>query len=452
MLFGAVAAAALLAACGGGGAPALPTNPPPTGGPGNPAVSSSARPAVVGDTFAFSGSSQESDVYTYPVGSPFPNTSTAAKIAENVAVTASADPLGAGGTDFHSTTTTVGTSATRTATGDSYYSTVSAGSGTDFVLNAQQSVDDTKNTYAWSYANPQILDELPESAGASWTNSPAGSYNETDADGSTIVRTINADGSYNETDAFPTGGVPSMNFLVNSDGSGAWTFNYYGTPYLIAYSAPAAGSITVSISNPTPTPSPGAIGTPAPNPPIVIAMPTAWFSPAPKLYQESDTVSTGVTFPGSCAVPSTFGASGNSIAQVVNKIDPIFGLDEVTTTTTYTAQGFGPVCVAMNDVQTYYYDYLNDTAGAANIAAYVGTPQLTKTYTQTLTLQTSGTSIQSNARSTKSAAVAPISTALYAADRTNFRMHIARERAQARTAFAKMLVRIAPTLLSGGNR
>ncbi len=452
MLFGAVAAAALLAACGGGGAPALPTTAPPVGGAGNPAVSSSARPAAVGDTFAFSGSSQESDVYTYPVGSPFPSTATAAKISENVVVTASSDPLGSGGTDFHSTTTTVGTTATRTATGDSYYSTVSAGSGTNFVLNAQQSVDDSMNTYAWTYTTPQILDVLPESAGATWTNSPAGTYNETDADGATIARTTNADGSYNETDTFRTGGVPSMNFLVNPDGSGAWTFNYYGNPYLITYSAPSAGSITVSILNPTPSPSPGATGTPAPNPPLVIATPSAWFSPSPKLYQESDTVSTGVSFPASCSVPSTFGTSGDSIAQAVTKIDPIFGLDEVTTTTTYTAQGFGPVCVAMNDVQTYYYDYLNDTAGAANIAAYVGTPQLTKTYVQTLTLQSSGTSIQSDARSTKGAALAPISTALYAADRTSFRMHIARERAQARTAFAKMLVRIVPTLLPGGNR
>ncbi len=452
MLFGAVVAAALLAACGGGGAPALPSSAPPVGGPGNPAASSSARPATVGDTFAFSGSSQESDVYTYPVGSPFPNTSTAAKISESVVVTASSDPLGSGGTDFHSTTTTVGTSATRTVSGDSYYSTLSAGSGTNFVLNAQQSVDDSKNAYAWTYTTPQILDELPESAGATWTNSPAGTYNETDADGATISRTTNADGSYSESDTFATGGIPSMNFLVNADGSGAWTFNYYGTPYLVSYSAPSAGSITVSIMNPTPAPSPGATGTPAPNPPVVLATPAAWFSPSPKLYQESDAVSTGVNFPASCAVPSSFGTSGNSIAQAVTKIDPIFGLDEVTTTTTYTAQGFGPVCVSMNDVQTYYYDYLNDTAAAANIAAYVGTPQLTKTYTQILTLQTSGTSIQSEARSTKSTAIAPISTALYAADRTNFRMHIAQERAQARTALEKMLVRIAPTLLPGGNR
>uniref|UniRef100_E6PC49 Uncharacterized protein n=1 Tax=mine drainage metagenome TaxID=410659 RepID=E6PC49_9ZZZZ len=453
MLFGAVAAAALLAACGGGGAPALPTTPPSTG-PGSPATSSSARPAVVGDTFAFSGSSIENDVYTYPVGSPFPNTSTATKISENVVVTASTNPLGGGGTDFHSSTTTVGTSATRTASGDSYYSTVSAGNGTNFVLNAQQSVDDTKNSYAWTYTTPQILDELPESAGATWTNSPAGSYNETDADGATIARTTNADGSYTENDTFATGSVPKMSFTVNPDGSGAWNIYFLGSPNpsIVSYTAPTAGTISVAVLNPTPTPSPGATGTPAPNLPVVIATPPAWFSPSAKLYQESDTVSTGVSFPASCAVPSSFGTSGNSIAQVITKIDPIFGLDEVTTTTTYTAQGFGPVCVAMNDVQTYYYDYLNDTAGSAGLAAYVGTPQLTKTYAQTLTLQTAGTAIQSSGRSTKSLGIAPIAPALFAADRTNFRMHIARERAQARTAFAKMLVRSAPALFFGGNR
>ncbi len=453
MLFGAVAAAALLAACGGGGAPALPSNPPPVGGPGNPAVSSSSRPAAVGDTFAFSGSSLENDVYTYPVGSPFPNTSTAAKIGENVVVTASADPLGAGGTDFHSTTTTVGTTATHVTTGDSYYSTISAGSGTNFVLNAQQSVDDTKNTYAWTYTTPQILDELPETAGASWTNSPAGTYNETDADGATIARTTNADGTYTENDTFATGGVPSMNFVVNPDGSGTWSLTYYGTPYIVSFTAPTGGSVAVSVLNPTPAPSPGATGTPAPNPPIVIATPAAWFSPAPKLYQESDAVSTGVTYPAACAVPSAYGASGNSIVQTISKIDPILGLVEVTTTTTYTAQGIGPVCVAMNDIQTYYYDFLSDTSAATGFGNFAGTPQLTKTYSQTLTLQTAGTSIQSEARSTKSAAVAPISTALFAADLSNFRMHIARERVQARTAFAKMFVRIiAPTLSLGGNR
>ena len=462
MLFGAVVAAALLAACGGGGgAPALPTNAPPVGGPGNPAVSSSARPAVVGDTFAFSGSSLESDVYTYPVGSPFPSTSTAAKTGENVVVTASADPLGAGGTDFHTTTTTVGTTATHVTTGDSYYSTESAGSGTNFVLNAQQSVDDSRNSYSWTYTTPQILDELPESAGASWTNSPAGMYKENDADGATIVRTTNADGTYTENDGFPsgpaglTGFIQKMSYTVNPDGSGAWNIYYLGAPgpTLVSYSAPTAGTISVSVTNPTPTPAPGATGTPAPNPPILYASPVAWFSPSPKLYQESDAVSTGVTYPASCAVPSAFGTSGNSIAQIITKIDPILGLEEATTTTTYTAQGFGPVCVAMNDVQTYYYDYLNDTAFAAGFANFVGTPQVTKTYTQTLTLQTAGTSIQSEARSTKSTAVAPISTALFAADRTSFRMHIARERAQARMAYAKMLFRIvAPTLSLGGNR
>ncbi len=453
MLFGAVAAAALLAACGGGGAPALPTNPPPVGGPGNPAVSSSARPAAVGDTFAFSGSSLESDVYTYPVGSPFPSTSTAAKIGENVVVTASADPLGAGGTDFHTSTTTVGTTATHVTTGDSYYSTVSAGSATNFVLNAQQSVDDSKNSYSWTYTAPQILDELPESAGASWTNSPAGTYSESDADGATIARTTNADGTYTENDTFATGGVPSMQFVVNPDGSGTWSLTYFGTPYFVSFSAPTGGSIAVSVLNPTPSPSPGATGTPAPNPPRIFATPAAWFSPAPKLYQESDAVSTGVAYPPACAVPSSYGTSGNSIAQTISKIDPILGLDEVTTTTTYTAQGIGPVCVSMNDVQTYYYDLLSDTYASLGFGNFAGTPQLTKTYTQMLTLQTAGTSIQSEARSTKSTALASIPTALFAADQTNFRMHIARERAQARMAFAKTIVRIlAPTLSLGGNR
>ncbi len=452
MLFGALATAALLAACGGGGAPSLPTTPPATGGAGSPAVSSSAHPATVGDTFAFSGSSLENDVFTYPVGSPFPSTSTAAKVDENVVVTASADPLGAGGTDFHTTTTSVGTTATHVTTGDSYYSTVSAGSGTNFVLNAQQSVDDSKNNYEWVYTTPQILDELPETAGATWSNSPAGSYSERDADGAAIVRMTNADGTYSEKDTFPTGGMPSMNFVVAPDGSGTWSFVYFGTPYVVSFTAPSAGSISVSVLTPTPAPSPGATGTPPPNPPTVVAVPSAWFSPSPKLYQESDAVSTGVTFPSTCAVPSTFGTSGNEIAQTITKIDPILGLDEVTNTTTYTAQGFGPVCVAMNDVQTYYYNFLSDTIASTGLGNFAGTPQITKTYTQTLTLQTAGTSIQSEARSTKSTTVAPISTAIFAADRTAFQAHIASERTQARTAFAKMFLRFAPTLSLGGKR
>ncbi len=452
MLLGALATAALLAACGGGGAPALPTNPPPVGGPGNPAVSSSARPAAVGDTFAFSGSSLESDVFTYPVASPFPNTSTAAKVSENVVVTASADPLGVGGTDFHTTITTVGTTATHVTTGDSYYSTIGAGSNTNFVLNAQQSVDDSKNTFAWSYSTPQILDMLPETSGNAWTNSPAGLYKEVDADGSTIVRTTNADGTYTETDTYPSGTSPSMHFVVAPDGSGTWSFSYFGVPYIFSFSAPSAGAISVSYISPTPAPSPGAIGTPPPNPPVLYATPVAWFSPSPKLYQENDAVSTGVTYPAACAVPSTFGANGNSIVQTITKIDPILGLDEVTTTTTFTAQGFGPVCVTMNDVQTYYYNLLSDTFASAGFGNFVGTPQVTKTYTQTLTLQPTGTSIQSDARSTKSVTVAPISTPIFAADRTAFQIHIARERAQARTALVKMILRIAPTLSIGGNR
>ncbi|HUY11535.1 MAG TPA: hypothetical protein VMV73_04660, partial [Candidatus Dormibacteraeota bacterium] len=290
-LFGVVATAALLAACGGGGGvPSLSSTASPIGGPGNPAATSSSRPASVGDTFAFAGASLESDVYTYPVASPFPNTTAAAQITENVVVTASANPLGSGGTDFHAVTTTAAAQVTHTATSDAYYSTVAAGSGTNFVLNAQQSVDDSNNKFVWNYTTPQILDEIPETSGATWTNSPAGTYAETDADGATVARTIAASGTYSETDTFPGTALP-VQIAVNADGSGTLSENYFNfLPIDFAYSAPTAGAISISYLIPTPAPAPGATGTPAPNPPTVIATPAAWFSPSPTLYSESDTV------------------------------------------------------------------------------------------------------------------------------------------------------------------
>ena len=110
------------------------------------------------------------------------------------------------------------------------------------------------------------------------------------------------------------------------------------------------------------------------------------------LINESDVDNGTKPLPAACAVPAAFGTMANQIVQTRNRVDPMVGQTEVTTTTTYDVGNVGPVCSTVSDLLTYYYDY----TGAHGSTYFVGAPVEISMLTQTLHLSTEA--LQSSAR------------------------------------------------------
>ncbi|MHB8153203.1 MAG: hypothetical protein ACYDFV_04920 [Vulcanimicrobiaceae bacterium] len=433
LLGGFAILAAGLVACGGGGGGGggniIPSPPPSTTAPPPPPPTSS--PAV------YSGTLQKNDTYAYPASSPLPSTSANATVTLNVSTGSSANPFGQGGTDQHSVQSDAFPLQTTVETTDSWVNQLSNGQVVLYGFQSADNVTPTPDSLSWQYVSPQTLDELPETNGASWQNSPQATVLETDADGFIAKRAINPDGSYSENDIYPTGFKNTI--TVNSDGSGSYLgtgWAQYGTNGL-TYSAPTNGVITIKLTAPTP------VGTATPAPPTVFATPAAWFAPSPTLYSQSTTVTTGVTFPASCAVPATYGTTGNDIDQVTSRIDPVVGFTDNQTIQTYTAPGVGSVCVVMNDGTDYYYDYSQDL-GFLTIGIN-STPMHVATIAQTLTLQSGPPAIIVARRSAAASGGHPVmlSPETIAVGRARFMAAVEREHAKhvqaLRTFFTRYL-------------
>ncbi len=376
--FGALILAAGLVACGGGGGGGSSSS-----GGAPPTASPTSTPPV-GNQFTYTGTLTQTDTYTYPTPSPFPSTNASATVSLSVTVTSSPAPFTTPTNDpydiYYSeqdafpTETDLSTTDTWAATTssaiDEYGSLVTIGSG------------ETAATILWVYSAPYVLDELPETNGASWTNSPEGYSTEDDPGDLTISRYVESARNYNETQEL-TGGY-NLVITENSDGSGTYSgtvLTAYGITDF-SYSAPSDGKITVEVVFPSPSP-------PAtPEPALVLATPPAWYGSTPTFYTESDTDTNPVTFPVSCNVPSTYGTSGNMVKRTITSLDTILGYAESQTYESYDNSAASIVCIVMNDVQTYYYDYLDDTEQSYDdFAAFVGTPQQTATTSETVGLQ-----------------------------------------------------------------
>jgi hypothetical protein len=161
-----------------------------------------------------------------------------------------------------------------------------------------------------------------------------------------------------------------------------------------------------------------------------------WYGSSPSLSTEQDKTATVGAFPATCAVPSSYGTAGADVNQTVNKTDTILGYTEKTVVDTYVVQGFGPVCVAMNDVQTSYYDYLNNTPFSF---VFQSTPLGTSTISELLTLQP-GATIKSAGRKAESAS-GPIASATFAVARAHFDAAIDTERHDRVRALRAYIVR-----------
>jgi hypothetical protein len=367
---------------------------------GNVLQTPAAHPATVGNTFSFTGTLTKTTTYNYPatqataiptsVASGQPPLIQTATVSTTITVQATPAPTfstGAGTVDFHTAETDAYDLQSNVSATDAWYGL--DGAGTQFLYYGSAIADNANDTYTNTYGTAQIVDQLPETNG-SWTNSPAGTFTENDADGTAFVRAVSADGSYLENSTIPD--ALTLAILVNSNGSGS----YGGSAYVtfksktgLTFSAPASGVITVQVVATT-APAPTGTATAKPTAtPLTVATPAAWFSPSPKLYGETDTMQTGVSFPGSCSVPAKFGTSGNQLVQAIDRIDPVLGYTELETITTYLQPGVGPACVVLSDNQTYYYDYNDDDGTITGYANVFGTGGVksTQVISETVTLQ-----------------------------------------------------------------
>ncbi len=404
-IFASFAILEVLAACGGGGAstassimpsaPSVTPNPVATPTP-TPAPSGPPHPSAAGDMFAFTGSMVQNDTYTYPVGSPLPATSSTAKVSQAVTVFATANPNGGGQVqDFHSVETDAYPAQTVGETTDYYFK-----SGSTFSLIGYASTDGSGNRSTMMFTAPQVVDQIPETTGASWTNNPAGQLSQTFIDGKSATRTIASNGTYVDSVQVygTTTNYPSIASSVteNPDGSGVFQIIYYENgragyqPNEVVYqnyavSPPTAQSTNAQFLYITSQNYPVYFGSPSPPTPSPYATLPIWYTSPLSLYGESDKNLGTTAVPASCNLPASLGTTATEIQQTVTSTDTVLGMTTATTTKSYVVDGYGPVCVQLSSTVSAYYDYNKDTYFGAIL--YQATPMQTTTYTESLTLQ-----------------------------------------------------------------
>jgi hypothetical protein len=381
----------------------------------------------------FNGSKTTAVTFSYPSPSPYPSANATDGISQTVTVTASPNPFGSlSAGDFHTVESDTAALVTRTTTTDAWLLL----SGADLVEFGYKSVDDSGDSLSAQFPTPLVMDELPETNNASWSNSGAAIFAEKDADGTNSNRTYAAAGTYAETTTYTGLGVTTT-ITENADGSGVidGNGNYLGGAVQnLTFSAPAGGQVTVTANYVQP-PAPAATIAP-----LIYTAPAWYGTGAPQFYSQNTSVTTNVTYPVSCGVPSPYGTSGNKLVQTTNRLDTILGYTETLTQTTYTNTQFGPVCVVISDVENDYYDYQDDFR-AANGAHFhfPGTPLSTTSIAQTLTLQ-AGAVVKSSGRSTQAHETATLSMGRVAAAMASIQLRAAHARHQRELRFARFML------------
>lgn len=392
--FGALIIAAGLGACSGGGGGSGLTVPIGPIGPSPNAAT-------------YTGSERIATVYNnYPPPAvdpnvtPYPNTNVTNTMSDNVSSVAGSNSIVTSET-ISEPNETIKASLTTLVS--------SAPNGGVTNLTVASSIYSDTNGYVQKVTYPSgaglIVDQSPETNGASWTNNAQRTLAETYSDGTDINRSTNADGSYVETQV-DNGTSINDTATVNSDASASWlaapgSYGFYGGYFTgFTATAPSGGNVTFKATN-------YLGGTQQLTVPV-------FFSTSPvSLASSNSTIATGVMFPGSCSVPSAYGTTGNDVHSVTSSVDPIFGFIETTTTDAYTTAAAGAVCIAMTDVLATYYDWNGDEYYFVYLSSV---PLIRTTTTTTLTLQSgSGIGVTSTgSRNAQSATANSTSSALSA--------------------------------------
>ncbi|HTW85522.1 MAG TPA: hypothetical protein VMD91_15740 [Candidatus Sulfotelmatobacter sp.] len=382
-----------------------------------PTPAPSPNALAAGDTFVYAGqlvqSFQTFTEITPPGASPEPIATTTTNVTQTVTVAAGQNFNGTAGlVDLHDAETDALSSGlkTTTSTTDAY----EALTNTQLLAYGSQFADEAGDTQTTLATPADVLDQLPETAGARWSNGPGATIDEAvagDASGSpiTVVRTVNDDGTYNEKTTYPpnyavAGADGVGDIQENADGSGTFAFEANGETLTITYSPPepqASGPALITINEYL-----GLDTTVAPY--QTFQVPT-WYGNAPALYDENDLDQGTQTIPSGCGLTAAFPAQATALAQTIARTDTILGYTEQETTTRYVAPGYGVLCTVSTDQQTFDYDFSGDQA-----FAFTMTPPLEiATVTETLGMQPSSTipgltlSGARRARGTASAASVP---------------------------------------------
>lgn len=269
--------------------------------------------------------------------------------------------------DEHIAETDASTLASSTFTTDSWVSlTQAAGSFNEqlYGQTAQEPSSANLPVVTTLYTSPQIVDELPEKNGASWTNSPQSSVAYSYSSGDNGTRTVANDGTYTDVEQLgPTTGGSTATLTEKADGSGSVSGPYYGGGFI--------DSIDFSAPTPNPTASPTLTVTLNYDPfaqqyygypPTQVITDDVWYpytaGKQPAFYTENDAVTTGVKLPSSCS--SAPYASANDVQRTITSLDTVIGDIETTTMDTYDVDGF-PVCLVTNDALNFAYDQQGNT-------------------------------------------------------------------------------------------
>lgn len=343
----------------------------------------------------YSGTKTVNYTYGFDFGYPTPQpgaTAPPTTLSYNVtdSVTLGSSPLPSGSPsasliDEHITESDASNLATTTYSTDEWASIGSA-NGSEVVsvygTQAQEPSSSSLPNYTTLYTAPQIVDEYPDTNGASWTNNPASTESYSFADGDNGVRTTAANGTYLDTEQIfgQYGGQPAI-ITENSDASGSITGPYFGGGLIqsLTFSAPASDSVTFT-ENFTAFAQTN-YGLPASE---TLADPVWWSTPPtnspPAFYTETDAVTTGTAIPQACG--TTFGSTGNELTRTVTTFDTVVGFEDTTVMNSYDVGGV-PVCLNTVDTLNYAYDTQGNTPYLIDLGS-LGLEIVTTTETLTL--------------------------------------------------------------------
>lgn len=409
-----------LAACGGGGsggvAPAAPSrvvtpSPSPTPLPTLSASASAKYGGTKTETFTYDFA------FAFPSPSPGatePPSTTSYTVATNVTIGTSPNPGGVtSALDVHTVENDQSSLSTATFGTDAWVgnSPASAGGNTELLYAQTQTEPSSANAPVTStvYAQPQILDELPESNGATWTNVPTSITKYSYASGDTGTRDVHADGTYTDVEQIGTaaGGGGTATLQDSSDGSGLMNGPFFGGGFVneIAMSAPSSGQVTVTISFASIAVQAGI------EPPTISYNDPTWYSTPPVFFTEHNRTTIGVPLPASCT-PNSYGTTANDLHRSIVTLDPVVGDIETLTFDSYMISGL-PVCLLTNDMVQFAYDFQDNTPAFLALVGKLGLE--TQTTTEALVLQAGAVGALPSVRTLSAALEAHVAATL---DRT----------------------------------
>ncbi len=418
----------ILAGCGGGGsASSVPAGDGAAGDP-TPAASGhstspSPYPRTDGTAYTYAGTLtqtfQSFPEVTAP-GTPSPEPTSVTTIAVTQQITVKADQAfngGSGLTGYQDVETDAQSSGlkTTTSTTDTYETVAQSGSAQELLDYGTQYTDEAGDTMTTSYAPSRIEDELPEMAGASWSNGAGATVLEAiagDSGGSplTVQRTVANAGTYTESTTYPPnyqaiGYTGVGEIQENADGGGIYSWAAAGSPFTVEYSQPVpqptgAPQITIAeFPNLDPTPAE------APQQSFELA---TWYGTSPSFYAETDKDLGSIAVPSSCKLSASLPQTAMAIQETTARLDTIVGYTEQEVQTSYVVAGYGPICTTLHDVQQLYYDFNGDQAFVFSVL----TPLQITTIDETLALQPSAAASASSVRAARAAAPARAGNAL----------------------------------------